>query len=125
MYLIDTCAFLWFLDDNLSLSANAREVIEKSDRLYLSIASLWEIAIKKTIKKLDIEESITDLGNICKQYNIIILPIKIRYLERIQQLPMIHGDPFDRLIMATAMEENLLLITHDSNIRKYNIDLFW
>lgn len=49
----------------------------------------------------------------------------MRYLERIQQLPLIHGDPFDRLIMATALEEGLSLITHDSNISKYDIDLFW
>ena len=83
------------------------------------------IAIKKTIKKLDIEESITDLENICNKYDIMILPVKTRYLERIQQLPMIHGDPFDRLIMATALEENFRLITHDSNIRNFLIDLFW
>lgn len=125
MYLLDTCAFLWFLDDNPNLSASAKAVIEESDGLYLSIMSLWEIAIKKTLHKLDIEESITDLANICSQYNIGILSVKTRYLERIQQLPMIHGDPFDRLIMAAALEENLLLITHDSNIRKYNINLFW
>ncbi len=80
---------------------------------------------KKTIGKLDIEESVTKIADICNDYRIIILPVKVRYLERIQQLPMIHGDLFDRLIMSTALEEGLLLITHDSNIRKYNIDLFW
>lgn len=125
MYLLDTCAFLWFLDDNPRLSAKARDVIGKNKNLYLSIASLWEIAIKKAIKKLDIEESITELENTCYHYGIIILPIRTRYLERIQQLPMIHSDPFDRLIMSTALEENLQLITHDEKIRKYNIELFW
>lgn len=125
MYLLDTCAFLWFLDDNPRWSAKARDVIGKSKNLYLSIASLWEIAIKKAIKKLDIEESITELENTCYHYGIIILPIRTRYLERIQQLPMIHSDPFDRLIMSTALEENLQLITHDEKISKYNIELFW
>lgn len=125
MYLLDTCAFLWFLDDNPRLSAKARDIIGKSKNLYLSIASLWEIAIKKAIKKLDIEESITELENTCYHYGIIILPIRTRYLERIQQLPMIHSDPFDRLIMSTALEENLQLITHDEKISKYNIELFW
>ncbi len=63
MYLLDTCAFLWFLDDNPKLSTKAKNTIEKSNDIYLSIASLWEIAIKKSIHKLDIEESILDLGN--------------------------------------------------------------
>lgn len=122
MYLLDTCAFLWFLDDSPKLSLNARDIIGKSDGLYLSIVSLWEIAIKKTIKKLDIEETIIDLENICRRYGITILPIKISYLEKIQKLPPIHGDPFDRMIISTALDENLNLITHDSNIRKYNIN---
>lgn len=125
MYLVDTCALLWFLDDNPSLSSKARDVIGKSNDMYVSIASLWEIAIKKTIGKLDIEESVTEIADICNDYRIIILPVKMRYLERIQHLPLIHGDPFDRLIMATALEEGLLLISHDSNIRKYDIDLYW
>ncbi len=125
MYLLDTCAFLWFLDDSPKLSLNARDIIGKSDWLYLSIVSLWEIAIKKTIKKLDIEETIIDLENICRRYGITILPIKISYLEKIQKLPPIHGDPFDRMIISTALDENLNLITHDSNIRKYNVNLIW
>ncbi len=125
MYLIDTCALLWFLDDNPKLSEKAKNIIGTSNDLYLSIASLWEIAIKKAINKLDIEESITDLEQICIRYRITILPIKIPYLEKIQLLPSIHNDPFDRLIIATALEENLLLITHDSNIRKYDLPLLW
>ncbi len=125
MYLVDTCALLWFLDDNPSLSLKARDVIGKSNTLYVSIVSLWEIAIKKTIGKLELEETVTEIADICDGYGIIILPVKIQYLERVQRLPMIHGDPFDRLIMSTALEEGLLLITHDSNIRKYDINLFW
>ena len=71
MYLVDTCALLWFLDDNPSLSLKARDVIGKSNDLYVSIASLWEIAIKKTIGKLDIEESVTEIADICNDYRII------------------------------------------------------
>lgn len=125
MYLMDTCAFLWFLDDNPNLSVRARDAIGRSRDLYLSIATLWEIAIKKTIHKLVLAESVTDLEEICNDYGITILPVKTRYLEMIQKLPLIHGDPFDRLIMATALEEKLLLITCDSNIRKYDIELLW
>lgn len=125
MYLMDTCAFLWFLDDNPNLSVKARDAIGRSKDLYLSVATLWEIAIKKTIHKLSLRESVTDLEEICNDFRITILPVKTRYLEKIQKLPLIHGDPFDRLIMATALEENLRLITCDSNIRKYDIELFW
>lgn len=125
MYLMDVCALLWFLDDNGQLSEKAKDIIGKSDDLYFSIASLWEIAIKKTIRKLDIEESVTDIERICDDYGISILPIKTKYLERVQMLPMIHADPFDRLIMATALEEGMKLITHDSKIQQYDVELVW
>ncbi len=125
MYLLDTCALLWFLDDAEQLSREARDIIGKSNELYFSIASLWEIAIKKSINKLDIEESVTDIESICDNYGIIIVPIKTKHLERLQLLPRIHSDPFDRLIISTAMEEKMKLITHDSKIRQYDIELLW
>ena len=125
MYLLGTCTLLWFLDDNGQLSQKARDIIGKSEDLYFSIASLWEIAIKKTIHKLDIEESVTDIERICDDYGITILPIKTKYLEYLQVLPMYHSDPFDRLIIATAIEEKMQLITHDSKIQKYELELVW
>lgn len=124
MYLIDTCAFLWFLEDNDALSTEARKVMQESENLYLSVASLWEIAIKKSIGKLEISKSITELEEICHHLQIEILPIKSRYLERIQKLPMIHGDPFDRLIISTALEEKLALVTQDAKIEQYGIKLY-
>lgn len=125
MYLMDTCALLWFLDDDKQLSKTARDAIGKSKELYLSVASLWEIAIKKSIHKLDIAETVTEIEKICNDYHIEILRIQTKYLERIQLLPMLHGDPFDRMIIATAIEENFSLITHDSNIRKYDVNILW
>lgn len=119
MILLDTCVLLWFLHDDPVLSDKIMVRIEESENAYLSIASLWEIAIKKAIKKLDIPESVKELEKICNDKDIVILPIKTDYLERLQQLPMIHSDPFDRLIMATAIEENLTLLTDDRNIKKY------
>lgn len=84
-----------------ALSKGTKKLIEESENLYLSIASLWEIAIKKSIHKLSIEKSITELEEICHKLQIVILPIKSKYLERLRQLPMIHGDPFDRLIISS------------------------
>ena len=119
MYLIDTCAFLWSIGDDPSLSKKAREIIEAGDGLYLSQTTLWEIAVKKTINKLELEEDTQGLVDMCDESNITILPIENRYFETIQKLPYIHGDPFDRLIMATALENDLTLLTNDKEIKKY------
>lgn len=126
MYLLDTCAFIWELHDDERISPKASEIIEGSDKLFLSIASLWEIAIKKSIGKLEMQESVTELGRLCVDSGITILPIIISYLETIQRLPFIHNDPFDRLIIATAVDENLILITGDSKIKTYSdIQQIW
>ena len=108
-----------FRSDDPMLPERVAKRIEESEKAYLSIASLWEVAIKKTIKKLDIPETVKELEKKCEEKQIFILPIKTDYLERIQNLPMIHADPFDRLIMATAIEENLTLLTDDGKIRLY------
>lgn len=126
MLLLDTCVLLWFLYDDEKLPDKIANRIEKCEKVYLSIVSLWEIAIKKTIKKLDIPDSVMDLERKCNEKSITILPIKTSYLELIQTLPMIHNDPFDRLIMATAIEEDYILITEDEKIRKYQeVSYFW
>jgi len=126
MYLLDTCAFLYYLSDNEKLSSTARSIIETKEDVYLSQTTLWEIAIKKTIKKLDLAETTYDLERICSEGGISIIPIKNKYFETIQKLPYIHGDPFDRLIMATAMDEGLSLLTDDEKIPLYpEIKVVW
>ena len=126
MYLIDTCAFLWSLGDNPSLSKKARQIIEDGKNLYLSQTTLWEIAVKKTIKKLNLVETTQELVEICEDSNITILPIENSYFETIQKLPYIHSDPFDRLIIATALENSLTILTDDKEIKKYKeIKTLW
>lgn len=121
MYLIDTCAFIWELHNDPNMSVKAAEVMERDEaELYISIVTFWEIAIKKTLGKLEVQESVTELGKACIDHNITILPIKMEYLERIQKLPYIHKDPFDRLIIATAIEEELTILTGDEYIKQYN-----
>lgn len=121
MYLIDTCAFIWELHNDPNMSVKAAEVMERDEaELYISIVTFWEIAIKKTLGKLEVQESVTELGKACIDHNIMILPIKMEYLERIQKLPYIHKDPFDRLIIATAIEEGLTILTGDEYIKQYN-----
>ncbi len=86
--LLDTCVLLWFLYNDPALPDKLAEKIEKSRDVYLSIASLWEIAIKKTIHKLDIPETVQDLEAKCREKHIFILPIKIEYLK-IRQYPQV------------------------------------
>ncbi|MBQ4512613.1 MAG: type II toxin-antitoxin system VapC family toxin [Anaerolineaceae bacterium] len=126
MYLLDTCAFLYYLDGNQQLSDSAKKIIDSDDNVFLSQVSLWEIAVKKTIKKLVINESISDLERICYKGGIEIIPIKNKYFDTIQILPYIHGDPFDRLILATAIDENLSLITDDGKMILYpDVQVIW
>lgn len=125
MLLLDTCAFLWFLEDSTKLSQTAKTAIENSEMVYLSIVSLWEIAIKKSLGKLEIKQTIAELAQICRGANITILPIKVSYLDRLGTLPKVHGDPFDRLIISTATEEGIPIATHDAQIVRYDIPVIW
>lgn len=124
-YLLDTHALLWFFHNDAKLPESTKDIICSNVEVFVSIATLWEIAIKKSLSKLDIPESVSELEQGCIQNDIGILPIKTIYLEQIGILPFIHRDPFDRLIMATAVEEGLTLITCDEKIQKYNINILW
>ena len=126
MYLLDTCAFIWTVKKEAKMSSEALEVLKGYEDVYISQATLWEIAIKQTTGKLDLKHSSFELEELCKESGIVILTLKAEYFERIKKLPLIHRDPFDRIIVATAIEENLTLITNDSNIMKYeDIKTLW
>lgn len=120
MYLLDTHILLWYFHDDARLSDETKNIISDND-VSISIASLWEIAIKKGLGKLKIDESVSDLEQACIEQGIGIVPIKTKYLEIIQTLPYIHNDPFDRLIIATAVSDEMTLITDDNIIKKYNV----
>lgn len=125
MHILDTHTILWILYDKEKLSDKARSAIQSDEVLFVSIVSLWEIAIKQSIGKLNILRSIEEIANACNLYGIKILPIDPAHLETMKKLPLIHRDPFDRLIIAQAMCEHLSLITRDGNIAKYDIATVW
>ncbi len=125
MMLLDTCAFIWFLEGSQELSVETKEAIEDGEMVYLSIVSLWEIAIKKSLRKLEINQTMAELAQICQDADITILPIKVNYLDRLETLPGIHGDPFDRLIISTALEEGISIVTHDAKIARYDVSVIW
>lgn len=124
-YLLDTHALLWFLFNNPNLSKNARDVITSKDKVYTSIVTVWEIAIKRSIKKLDIEYSSSGLKELCEKENIEILPLLEKHIDLIHEMPFFHNDPFDRMIIAQAQSENLTIITKDSKIKLYDVNVLW
>lgn len=114
---------MWFLYDDDRLSDKSKAIISDNE-VSISIASLWEIAIKKGLGKLKIDESVSDLEQACIEQGIGIVPIKTKYLEIIQTLPYIHNDPFDRLIIATAVSDEMTLITKGKRrLRRVSLSL--
>ena len=125
MYLLDTHTLLWFLKDSPKLSNRALEIITTANEIFFSIVSLWEIVIKKSIGKLDLTSSIQEIEDLCYEKDISLLQIKSKHLDKIMELPNIHNDPFDRLIISQSIIENLILITKDSNIPYYPVKTVW
>lgn len=126
-YIVDTCTLIWYMTRDKKLPESIRQIIYDSDNVYVSIATLWEIAVKQTTGKLSsVTQSVYEIAELCGDNGIIIMPLKLAYFERIKQLPLIHRDPFDRIIIATAIEENMTLLTKDSEIIKYDgAATFW
>ena len=125
MYIIDTHALLWYLYNSSEISEKARQIIDNEEQIFTSIASLWEIAIKQSIGKLDLEYSITQIENLCQQKAISVFPIASRHLDELISLPNHHNDPFDRLIICQAKTENFTIITRDAIIPKYPVKTVW
>lgn len=118
-FLLDTHTLLWWLDDNPTLSRKAKQVISlEKNLIYVSAVSAWEIAIKKSLGKLEAPEN---LEEVIELNNFIALPISILHALNISKLPHHHDDPFDRLLIAQAKREKLTLITRDANIIKYDV----
>lgn len=125
-YLLDTNALIGLLFKPDILSKGAYQTIQQSDSLYISIASLWEIGIKQSIGKIDIDASAEEIESVCMELTIHMLPISVKHIDRMKLLPMVHKDPFDRIIIAQAAIENMTLITRDSIISQYkDIKTLW
>ena len=125
MFLLDTHTFLWFLEDDPKIPQNVKETIATAQDIRVSIGTFWEMAIKASIGKLTLPAPITTLMDDCTELGFTILPIEASHLERLKELPKIHKDPFDRLLVCQAQAENLTVITADENIAKYDIQTLW
>lgn len=125
-YLLDTHTLLWMQDNHPSLSANSIKLLTNTNHnLTVSIISFWEISIKQSLGKLELSYNLDELYSACEKSGISILPISINELSVLQKLPFIHRDPFDRLIIATAISLKYCLISKDEYFKKYDIDVIW
>jgi PIN domain nuclease of toxin-antitoxin system len=125
-YLLDTCTLLWFLSDSKMMSKPAREIISNdSSSLGVSIVSLWEITIKTGIGKLSISSTLAELWQFASREDIEILPMSLTILETLQTLPLHHSDPFDRTIIATALDGNWAILTPDTLFDSYGATRIW
>jgi PIN domain nuclease of toxin-antitoxin system len=125
--LVDTHAILWWLVDDMRLSGTVRRILEDSSHeRMVSIASLWEIAIKMSLQKLTVRDlSFAEVLNQLRNYEFQFLPIRFKDLERLGTLPWHHRDPFDRLLIAQSMEEGIPLMTSDSWVEDYALRTVW
>ncbi|HEY9628936.1 MAG TPA: type II toxin-antitoxin system VapC family toxin [Coleofasciculaceae cyanobacterium] len=124
--LLDTHTFIWYIEGNLQLSKNARDIIESLDnKLHISIASLWEIAIKMGKGKLALQNPFHDLEDVLKQIDIEILPITFSDTEFYLNLPLHHNDPFDRMLIAQASHHSLVIVSADATFDAYSVQRVW
>ncbi len=125
--LLDTHTFLWFIAGSTNLSEYVRMLIEApSNERLLSIASLWEMAIKISIGKLEVGMSFTDLvENQVKANKIELLTIKPEHLDVVIRLPLRHRDPFDRLLIAQSICENIPILSKDAVFDNYSVQRIW
>ena len=125
-YLLDTHTAIWFINGDSALSETAKKaILDTSNIKYLCIASAWEVAIKRSIGKLDIVGHTADFIEDAESNGFIMLPVKTEHLTALESLPFIHRDPFDRLLIATALAEELTLVTSDTNISLYDVPHIW
>jgi PIN domain nuclease of toxin-antitoxin system len=121
--LIDTHIFLWFINNDPQLSQTTQKLLESDVELLLSVASLWEIAIKVSTGKMTLPKPFEIfIPEQLQQNEIAILPIEIDHVTYITTLAFHHRDPFDRLLIAQSIVEGIPIVSVDTAFDPYNVD---
>ena len=122
--LLDTHALLWALSAPQQLPGSLRRAIQAAENdVYASLASAWEIAIKAALGKLEFD--VRSLERTLAATGIQTLDINLQHVARIAELPPHHGDPFDRMLVAQAMCESMILVSRDRALARYGVKLLW
>ena len=124
--LLDTHAVLWFLAGDRALSARARKVMEKSgNEKYLSVASIWEMAIKVSLGKLRLRQTLLATVEAARASGIDVLSVEADHAVGVADLPWHHDDPFDRLLASQARTEGLSIVSRDDAFDGYGVRRIW
>lgn len=124
--LVDTHAVIWFITDDKKLPLNTKKILEdKDNKCFVSLATFWEIAIKYSLERLDLNASLEKIFQIIEDTEFELLPVTIAHVLKNSKLEFHHQDPFDRIIIAQAMIENLSVVSKDGQFKKYGIPLIW
>jgi PIN domain nuclease of toxin-antitoxin system len=125
-YILDTHVFIWYATGDKRLTPRSRSIIESSDEMFVSIASIWEMAIKVNIGRLDFKkpfQKIIENQIIINKYK--LLSISLKHLFKLSQLELHHRDPFDRLLVSQALTEKIPVVSVDEIFDKYGVDRIW
>ena len=125
--LIDTSVFLWFVADSDRLPGRTRTALRDPDvRVWLSVASVWEIAVKQQLGRLTLPEPAWPyVTRLRERHGIDSLAIEEAALAHLVKLPDVHRDPFDRMLVCQAIEHDMLLVTKDEQVQKYPVKTLW
>ena len=122
--LLDTCSALWYFNGNDEIPQSSRDTILNPDNaIYISIATVWEIAVKISIGKLNFRDGLNGFIKAIDDEGFSLLDITTEHIKTVKALPFIHRDPFDRMLVAQAIVEEMPIMTADSYMVKYDIAL--
>ena len=124
--LIDTRAVIWFITDDSQLPTYTKNLIKSAENIrFVSIASLWEIAIKFSLGKLELGTTLENMFELIEKSGFDILQATPEHILANAKLPFYHGDPFDRLMIAQAQVNDLTLVSKDDKFDLYDMKLVW
>lgn len=125
-FLLDTHTFIWFINGDSTLPKEVIAEIKNLDnQCFLSIASIWEIAMKIKLNKLSLISGFDKIEDFLTENQIEILPITFEHILSLNNLELHHRDPFDRIIIAQGISEELIILTKDENFSLYEPKIFW
>lgn len=125
--LLDTHTLLWLVGEPEKLPVRVTDICEDGQNaLYISIASFWELAIKMSLGKIELDDNaLARLKTWCDENAVQLLPISLKHCQQVQTLPFHHRDPFDRLLIAQALCEQLVLLSADEHFADYDVAVVW
>lgn len=126
MLLLDTCTLIWLASDPSQLSAGATKALEAASELYLSDVCIWEICLKWQAKKIELPSPPrTWVSDQVRAWHLQRACIEIEHLYRTAELPALHKDPFDRLLVSQALSHGARIVTPDLAIQQYPVTVVW